>query len=664
MKTILCCTFVTTGLSLVVAPASAQDYNPPPANLPSAEVAKQIAVKIERLDKQLIGLRRQGVTDTLLVDVEVYLRAAEAIVQHKEFFHKDSAAWTLAVLDRGLLRARLVAGGETPWLTASGQTVARGYRSRVDGSVQPFAVTYPLDFGKDAKKQWRVDVVLHGRDASITEVKFLNTNNGDRAVAKDREFVQITIFGRGNNAYRWSGETDVFEALAAFRASEKLAGRAALTDSSPVVLRGFSMGGAGTWHLGLHWPDQWSVLGPGAGFTTTHGYVAKLGKLPDYQEASLHIYDAVDYALNAFNVPVVAYSGEVDAQKKAADNIEAILKKLDIPMEHLIAPGLAHQFPAEWFQKANALYTRYANQPRQEYPDLFHFVTYTLKYPQCQWVTLLGLEKHYEKATVMAVHTDAGYNLTTENVRDLQIALPDLARHPQDIVIDAQKLVARPSPGEGGAPVIVLQRRGGKWMSVLPQRLLTQQAQQPRKVHKLTGPIDDAFSEAFVCVRGTGKPWHEATRKLADARLERFSSEWSKFWRGKLPVKNDVDVTTEDIANRHLILFGDPASNALIAQVLDGLPLEWTRDSLHFAGQNVAADRHLPVLIYPNPLNTQRYVVLNSGHTIPTADYTKTNALLFPRLGDYAVLRAGDDPQAANVVTAGLFDDSWHIEKR
>jgi hypothetical protein len=665
MNNLLYCAVSAITLTLAARPASAQDYNPPPANVPSVEVAKQIAVKIDRLDKQLNALRKQGVNDTLLVDAEVYLRAVEAIMQHKEFFHKDSAAWTLATLERGLLRARLVAGGEAPWLTASGQTVARGYRSRVDGSVQPFALTYPVDFGKDPKKQWRVDIVLHGRDTSLTEVKFLNANNGDRAVAKDQDFVEITIFGRGNNAYRWAGETDVFEALAAFRASEKQAGRAALTESSPVVLRGFSMGGAGTWHLGLHWPDQWSVIGPGAGFTTTHGYVSKLPRpLPPHQEACLHIYDAVDYALNALGVPVVAYSGANDPQKRAADNIEAILRKHDVPMDHLVAPGLEHRFPPEWFRKANELYTKYAGEPRPAYPDVLHFVTYTLKYPQCQWLTLLGMERHYEKASVMAAHTDAGYNLTTENVRDLQITLPDFVSQPQDIVIDAQKLVARPSATESGSQIMVLQRRGGTWSTVLPQRLLTQQAQQPRKVHKLTGPIDDAFSEAFLCVRGTGKGWHEAIRRLADTRLERFAHEWSKYWRGKLLIKDDIDVTADDIASRHLVLFGDPASNVLIAQVLDGLPMEWTRDALHFAGHTLASDKHLPVLIYPSPLNMQRYVVLNSGHTIPTADYTKTNALLFPRLGDYAILRAGNDPQGVDVVTAGLFNDAWQIEKR
>ena len=52
--------------------------------------------------------------------------------------------------------------------------------------------------------------------------------------------------------------------------------RLRLIDKDRVVLRGFSMGGAGTWHLGLHRPDNWCVLGPGAGFTSTHGYIRDL----------------------------------------------------------------------------------------------------------------------------------------------------------------------------------------------------------------------------------------------------------------------------------------------------------------------------------------------------------------------------------------------------
>ena len=80
-----------------------------------------------------------------------------------------------------------------------------------------------------------------------------------------------------------------------------------------------------------------------------------------------------------------------------------------------------------------------------------------------------------------------------------------------------------------------------------------------------------------------------------------------------------------------------------------------------------AAAEHVPVLIYPNPLNPGRYVVLNSGHTFHAADFQGTNALLYPRLGDYAVLKL--QPTAADSAGRasghiGLFDEYWKLEPK
>ena len=150
----------------------------------------------------------------------------------------------------------------------------------------------------------------------------------------------------------------------------------------------------------------------------------------------------------------------------------------------------------------------------------------------------------------------------------------------------------------------------------------------------------------------------------AEADWERFREEWSKYLRGDLPVKDDRDVTPQDIAANHLVLFGDPSSNSLIEQVLPGLPLKWTKDKITWDGKEYDSVEHMPVLIYPSPLNSGRYVVLNSGHTFHAADLQGTNALLYPRLGDFAVLKLkGDpkDPLAAEVVRAGLFDDYWRF---
>ena len=202
---------------------------------------------------------------------------------------------------------------------------------------------------------------------------------------------------------------------------------------------------------------------------------------------------------------------------------------------------------------------------------------------------------------------------------------------------------------------------------MLPQKIQTDRLRHIQKVSGLQGPIDDAFMDSFVCVRGTGTPWHEATQKVAEENLNRFESEWNKYLRGYLPIKDDAAVSDEDIAGRNLILFGDPSSNSLIGQILDRLPMKWTKEQLELAGKTYTAAEHVPVMIFPSPLATGRYIVLNSGHTFHAVDFQGTNALLYPRLGDYAVLGikpTEKDPLALETITAGLFDDFWRIPER
>jgi len=638
--------------------------------IPSAEVLTQIQAKTKQLADKIAGLRakKDKKIDTLLPDVEIYLRGAENIVRFKEYYSKDSGKWTLDSLDRGLARAEQLAIHNDVWMHLKTRNVVRGYRSVIDGTAQPYGVTYPLEYGKDPSRKWRVDVVLHGRNGSLTEVAFLNSHNGSKKVGADQDWVQIDIFGRGNNAYRWSGETDVFEALEAFFAGEQFAERGNLPDRRKVVMRGFSMGGAGTWHLGLHYPDKWCVMGPGAGFTTTHGYAGGLPKpLPDYQERCLSIYDAVDYVENARMIPIVAYSGGDDAQKLAADNIEKRLKELKIDaMTHLVAPGLGHTFPPDWFKKANALWSERAAKGHEEHPKKVSFVTYTTKFAKCDWVEILGLETHYKKASVVAEIDGNDIRVTTENVRGLHLTLPKTTKGVPRVYINGKEEQAIVVLPKNGSRELYYTKQAGKWNAMTRGELAKYQAATPQKLHGLQGPIDDAFASGFVCVIGSGDTWHASTKKYVDAKVAAFRYDWAKHWRGELPTTGDYAVNPNDL-KKHLVLFGDPSSNLTLAQILPKLPLKWTKDEIEFAGKTYKSAEHVPVMIFPNPLDPTKYVVLNSGHTIPSEDYTKTNAMLFPRLGDYAILRmtpTAKNAAAYEVATAGLFNEFWQVDKK
>src|SRR5262249_25434363 len=168
---------------------------------------------------------------------------------------------------------------------------------------------------------------------------------------------------------------------------------------------------------------------------------------------------------------------------------------------------------------------------------------YTLRYPSCAWVEIIGLNEHYEHALVDAEQMETGFTVKTTNVQALHLSLPANPPVPCLVNIDGQALTTRPWLNRAGAYHLYLERRDGNWTTVLPQKLLTERVRRPHKVSGLQGPIDDAFMDGFLCVRGTGEPWHQAIQKYAEDSLKRFQDEWSKYLRGDLPVKDDQDIT-------------------------------------------------------------------------------------------------------------------------
>ena len=122
-------------------------------------------------------------------------------------------------------------------------------------------------------------------------------------------------YGRFCNAYKFAGEVDVMEALAHVKSQYRI-------DNERVAMRGFSMGGAGAWHLGAHYAGEWAAVAPGAGFVDTAVYQNIFTKEPKptwWEQKLWAWYDVPPVAGNFFNTTTVAYSGEQDKQKQAAD---------------------------------------------------------------------------------------------------------------------------------------------------------------------------------------------------------------------------------------------------------------------------------------------------------------------------------------------------------
>jgi pimeloyl-ACP methyl ester carboxylesterase len=622
---------------------------------PPADRAK-LEAELQDLQQQIQKLKQDPKIDqSLLADVEIYAKAAEWILRHKEFYKPQYVKETYQVLETGRQRAQQLSVGKPEWTDPVG-TVLFGYYSKIDGSVQPYALTFPADFKQKSSHRWPLHVELHGRGGKRNEVFFLMHPNG-RGPRKDHDWLHLDPFGRTDNGWRWSGEVDVHEAIADVKKRH-------LIDKQRITLRGFSMGGAGAWHLGLHYPSEWCGVGPGAGFVDFYQYQNYKDKLPFYQHKTLRIYDSIDYALNAADVPVVTYGGGKDKQLVSSTRMVAKAKELDIKIPLYISPEATHQSRMPAYQDFLAELLKYSAQGRPAWPGRkqIRFITYTPKFNECEWLKIEELDQMYEPTTVEGgIDADSGNMiLTTDNVAALSIAR-DIA--PQVELDDT--VLPLESAARGLLPLVYFVKGNSGWeVLTYDDSISFIENSNQRKRHNLQGPIDDAFTLPFVCVKGTGTPWSTEQQAWSSSVLSLFQKEFDKWLRGKVTVITDKQVTDQTIADKNLILFGDPGSNALIAKVIEDLPIEWTKDQITVNGKSYDTKDHGIALIYPNPLNPTRYVVINSGHTMHEKDFRASNSWLFPKLGDIAVIKFKQNKNGDfenETVWAELFDSNWEL---
>jgi hypothetical protein len=186
-----------------------------------------------------------------------------------------------------------------------------------------------------------------------------------------------------------------------------------------------------------------------------------------------------------------------------------------------------------------------------------------------------------------------------------------------------------------------------------------------QKKHGLQGPIDDAFMDSFLFVRPTGKPLNDKVGAWATNELQRAIKEWRREFRGEARVKDDVDVTEADLTSAHVVLWGDPSSNRLIRRIAEALPIRWSGEGIQTGAKLYPAENCVPILIYPNPLSPQHYVVLNSGFTFREYDYLN-NARQTPKLPDFAIVDTDTPPGSrapGAILEAGFFDETWQLVK-
>ncbi len=641
-------------------PSKVRPVPPPGVDVPKTdreELEQGLAALGDQI-KQLAG-RKDARIARLLPDVQIFHKAVHDALDYNEFISKDDIGRAKSLLKEGRDRADQLLAGKAAWDNATG-LVVRGYVSKIDGSVQPYGLVVPETYSSSGALRHPLDIWFHGRNEDAGEVKFIEDRRHSRGEFTPPDTIVLHPYGRYCNAFKFAGEIDVLEALESVKQHYHV-------DEDRIAVRGFSMGGAACWHFAVHYPGHWVAANPGASFAETPEFIkmsqGQAMHPSAVEEKLLHLYDCTDWAVNLYNCPTVAYSGEIDKQKQAADMMAAALEKEDITLRHVIGPGTAHKYHPEAKKTVEQLMAAIVERGRERLPQAIHFETYTLRYNQSSWLTIDALDEHWARGRV---DIDASNTIKTDGVAAISFHVPaggciDLAMEvtdPVSFTIDDQEIDG-PRPLSDRSWTCELHKADGKWqLGPLPDM-------KSRKRHGLQGPIDDAFMDSFVFVRPTGDETQAAVKQWVKGELDRAIREWRRQFRGEARVKDDSAINDADIAGANLVLWGTPQSNSVLKQIADKLPIHWEGDQIVVGEEKYPADQHALILICPNPLNPEHYVVLNSGFTYREYDYLN-NARQFPRLPDWAVidLRTPPDSQApGKIVASDFFDEHWQLKK-
>ena len=556
------------GVHLVQASSTAE-YGPVPAMAPHAakrESGVATTATQNELGSACTALRRRMSAlagHELLPDVGVLVKAVEFAVRFGEWYTDDDENAARRLLHTAEQRLSTLENGRESELQAATGLLVRGYTSPIDGSDQPYGLEIPTD-RPPPLAGWPLYVWLHGANSNRTDLRFIDGCSTTSMPGGHRpspaNALVIHPFGRHCVGYKWAGERDVLDAVAHCQTLYKI-------DPQRIILAGFSMGGAGVWHLAAHHPSPWCGVHTGAGFVETLKYNSKQAgptkpfETPEALAATmrtnelklLSVYDVAPYVRNLLHTPLIVYSGQYDAQMQAALVMQEAFEAQSATMPHLIGEGMGHEYHGGVTVELSRRLDAMVAAGRVTMPTESSLQTRTLRYNSTKRLKLLGMAQHWVEARLDATFTPSVTTIqASPNVLAFEVfslthscVINGVIIHvPARVAVAGNILFARSSSDQ-------------------PFALITEgpvcgtAVADMRKVHGLQGPIDDVFMGPFMVVAPdsmTGEPANLVNRWVA-SELEHFIVRWAGLFRGEARLKKASEVTNEDKANFNLIIF-------------------------------------------------------------------------------------------------------------
>jgi predicted peptidase len=132
---------------------------------------------------------------------------------------------------------------------------SRSFRTEITRTVEAqYLLFLPADYEEDRSKRWPLILFLHGAGERGTNLAQVARHGPPRIVERQPDFPFVVVSPQCPPGQRWDSEV----LLALLDHVE----REYRIDRRRVYLTGLSMGGYGTWHLGLSHPERFAAIAP------------------------------------------------------------------------------------------------------------------------------------------------------------------------------------------------------------------------------------------------------------------------------------------------------------------------------------------------------------------------------------------------------------------
>lgn len=519
------------------------------------------------------------------------------------------------------------------------QTHKRTFVSQTDGSVQYYAVQPASAPGANA-----LVLSLHGASVEAS---------GQAASYGQKTWCTIVCPTNGRPyGFDWEdwGRINALETLADARKIYK-------PSADRIYLTGHSMGGHGTWSVGMNHPEHWAAIAPCAGWISFWSYAGAADwKDPDPVEKHLrraaNASDTLKLLDNTRRFGVYVLHGGADETvpvreaRDMRDKLGAFHKDFDWHEE----PGQGHWYDTDPEPGANC----------QDHPPLFDFFARRrirdLTETRFESLVTVSPDTNGQVGNVrlttqtvalepsrLDIRVWAGLdNVTVKTENAAAIEVRPLGQASFKVEVDGQEFV------HNGTETLSLFRAEGQWTREGDVRSM--------KRPGTYGPFKRAFERCAALVYGSD-PW-----SYAKARYD--AETWAYRGNGSFRLVSDKSFDWAKLEpGRNVVLYGTPETNRAMASLT--LPVKLEKGAVTIKGRRLTGDLGI-LLAFPNLKTRDGLVSIVTGTS--TLGCRLTERLPYFLAGvhypDVTVVSPELYKSASKgVVAAGWFGSDWSVER-